>query len=173
MRRRPLAAHGALMPTSRTLPPATLLDLGFLAPEPPGRADNTDPHPVTLSVLHRDVVPGPSGCSPSWYEAEFDVDLGHPETCDASVESCPLADLLETIGVDERLLAPFGEPDHLSDQQLTHLDGTVRYVEVRRNSTTHSGPYGTEYDVEYHLRWVEPPADAGSGHAGTPHTATT
>lgn len=90
------------------------------------------PHAVTVTVFPRQmVVP----FAREW-EAEYELDIEHPATCPETVEACPVTEYLETIGVDERLLDGFPDPETLTDEELAALDGTVRYVTMSR---TYSG----------------------------------
>lgn len=115
--------------------------------------DNADPHPVAVSVSPRDVYPGPAGCSPFQWEAEYEFTVDHPATCSGHVEECPVADYFDVVGLDQNFQAAFPEPDFLSDEDLAALDGTVRFVTVTRTYTHSSGPYGDDWDVDYDFAW--------------------
>lgn len=130
-----------------------LLDFAALLgePKPTPPPDNADPHPVILTVHPRE-----------WripfvhqWEAEYEIEVQHPVSCSGCFEECPVADYLDNIGIDENLYVGFPEPDHLSDEDLAALNGTVRYVVIRRTFSGGDGPWGPEWDVEYDFAWSD------------------
>lgn len=130
------------------------LDL-FGTERPTPSPDNADPHPVVLHVTPREVWAGQSGCTPRWWEADYEIEIDHPSTCSAAIEECPVADYLEVVGIDQELYAGFPEPDWLSDEDLAALDGTVRFITMTRHHQRYDSPNGTEYDVDYAVAWSD------------------
>lgn len=129
---------------------STLPDL-FGTADPAPSPDNADPHPVILTVLPREWrVPFARE-----FEAEYEIDVEHPAACSGVVEECPVADYLETVGIDDDIYAGFPDPDDLSDGDLAALDGTVRWVTITRHFSRSDGPNGTEYDVDYYFTWSD------------------
>jgi len=62
------------------------------------------------------------------FEAEYEIEVEHPTTCSGYMEECPVADYLETVGIDESLYAGFAEPEDLpdGDRARARPDGPVR-----------------------------------------------
>lgn len=125
------------------------LDLFGPSVEPP--RENADPHPVILTVHPREWrIP----FAHQW-EAEYEFDIEHPVTCSGAVEECPVQDYLESIGIDEEIYQGFPEPDHLDDDELAVLDGTVRYITMARHYSRWSTPDGVEYDCDWTFDWSD------------------
>lgn len=112
--------------------------------------DNTDPHTVTLIVHPRQtVIPFVE------WEAEYEFEIDHPDTCSACVEDCPVADYLENVGIDETFYEPFPQPDFLDEATLAALDGTVLSFVMTRHFSSWSTPDGTEYDCDWDTIWLD------------------
>lgn len=124
---------------------------GFEQPEAK-HVDNNDPHPITLKVNPRETVDGKE------WEAEYEVTIGHPDTCTGGEDECPIADYLNVVGIDEEFTKGLPDPGPLTDEQLAELDGTVRWLVLTRTSRKWSNADGEEWDVDYDFRWVADPA---------------
>ena len=134
-------------------PFAGLLRLGEHGPdENPAEMprDNTDPHTVTITVHPRQtVIPFVE------WEAEYEFEIDHPDTCSGCVEDCPVADYLEIVGIDETFSEPFPQPDFLDEATLAALDGTVLSFVMTRTFSSWSTPDGTEYDSDFQTIWLD------------------
>lgn len=127
------------------------LDWFQALPEPSGKpVENNDPHTVTLTVHPRQtVIPFVE------WEAEYEFEVDHPDTCSGHVEDCPVADYLENVGIDETFYEPFPKPDFLDEATLAALDGTVLEFTMTRTFSSWSNAEGMEYDVDYETTFLD------------------
>lgn len=101
-------------------------------------------HELVLTVLPREVIDGRE------LEAEFEVEVAHPEECPAGItdeDFCPVAAHELACGIDESFTDPFGEPDELDEFELAALNGK-RIAFAMSSRLTGGGYPDYDWDVE-------------------------